>query len=163
MRRSDRISRLTTTLAMLLSLAITVVVPAGYFAVSYHYMQGTLDAEAATGAAAVSALVNSNPSMWQFEQIRLSELLDRRLTTVRLNRGGSLMSQTTPWPRVPTSCRSRFSPGPMKSTMQGQVSERSWFPVPWRLFFGRLPLLQSLHWRQVCSSTRSCAFCRCGQ
>ncbi|GAB7028224.1 putative bifunctional diguanylate cyclase/phosphodiesterase [Geotalea toluenoxydans] len=78
MRRSDRISRLTTTLAMLLSLAITVVVPAGYFAVSYHYMQGTLDAEAATGAAAVSALVNSNPSMWQFEQIRLSELLDRR-------------------------------------------------------------------------------------
>lgn len=76
--RSDRISRMTTIFAGILALAVTVIVPAGYYTVSYHYIRGSLDAEAETASVLVTGLVMANPTMWQYEHIRLSELLDRR-------------------------------------------------------------------------------------
>lgn len=77
MERYAHISRMTTMLAGLMAIAITITVPAGYFAVSYQYVLGSLDAQAGTSAESISRLVMSNPTMWIYEKERLSELLDR--------------------------------------------------------------------------------------
>jgi len=64
-------------MALGISLLITVVVPVGYLLISYQYLRGVLDAQSMLSAEAVSGIVNSNPVMWRFEEVRLSELLER--------------------------------------------------------------------------------------
>ena len=65
-------------IAGIIAVLLSVLAPAGYFIVSYQYMLGTLDAQAELNANIVTSLVMANPTMWQFEQIRLAELLERR-------------------------------------------------------------------------------------
>lgn len=72
------VHRVTTVIAGLIAVLLTVTAPAGYFVVSYQYMLGSLDAQAELNARSVTALVMANPTMWQFEQVRLAELLERR-------------------------------------------------------------------------------------
>ena len=74
---SRSIERLTLRVALIVAFLISVLVPAGYLLVSYQYLRGVLDAQSMLSAESVSGLVNSNPSMWRFEEVRLSELLDR--------------------------------------------------------------------------------------
>lgn len=71
------IERFTLRVALGISLLITVVVPVGYLLISYQYLRGVLDAQSMLSAEAVSGLVNSNPVMWRFEEVRLTELLER--------------------------------------------------------------------------------------
>lgn len=73
-----RISRITTRIALALSLVLALVFPIGYFAVSYQFMAGSLDAEAEVNAHLVSGVISANPLLWRFEQVRLEELLARR-------------------------------------------------------------------------------------
>jgi diguanylate cyclase (GGDEF)-like protein len=61
-----------------IAVLLSVLAPAGYFFISYQYMLGTLDTQAELNANVVTSLVMANPTMWQFEQIRLAELLERR-------------------------------------------------------------------------------------
>lgn len=77
-RPAQSITRITTLIAGMLALALTVLAPAAYFAVSYQYLVGTLDAQAEISARNVSGLVIANPEMWRFEEVRLMELLERR-------------------------------------------------------------------------------------
>ena len=72
------IVRVTTIIAGTITVAVSVLVPAGYFLVSYQYMMGSLDTQAEISARTVTSLVTANPDMWRYEEIRLMELLERR-------------------------------------------------------------------------------------
>lgn len=76
--RKNSIVRLTTMLAGSIAIAVSVMVPAGYFLVSYQYILGTLDSQAEINARTVTHLVMANPEMWRYEEVRLMELLERR-------------------------------------------------------------------------------------
>ncbi len=54
---------------------IALAPPALYFTIDYRYQLATMRAEAVINARVVSDLVNRNPDLWQFEQLRLEELL----------------------------------------------------------------------------------------
>jgi PAS domain-containing protein len=73
------ITRTLSLLAVTISLVVTVSVPIGYFIIIYQYGSGGLNAETALSARSIEKLVNSNPSTWRYEEIRLQELLQQRL------------------------------------------------------------------------------------
>ncbi|MBT1075083.1 putative bifunctional diguanylate cyclase/phosphodiesterase [Geobacter grbiciae] len=72
------IARLTTLFAGAITIAVAVLVPAGYFLISYQYMLGSLDTQAELNSRVVTHLVMANPVMWRYEEVRLMELLERR-------------------------------------------------------------------------------------
>jgi two-component system, sensor histidine kinase and response regulator len=74
---SQSIERFTLKVALVVAFLITVLVPAGYLLISYQYLRGVLDAQSQLSAESVSGIVNSNPVMWRFEELRITELLDR--------------------------------------------------------------------------------------
>ncbi|MRR37791.1 diguanylate cyclase, partial [bacterium] len=76
--RNRSIVRITTMLAGAITIAVSVLVPAGFFLVSYQYMLGSLDSQAEINARTVTQLVMANPGMWRYEEVRLMELLERR-------------------------------------------------------------------------------------
>jgi diguanylate cyclase (GGDEF)-like protein/PAS domain S-box-containing protein len=65
-------------LTALVSLLVAAVPPLSYFAFEYRFEQATVLSEAEINARLLSDLVNRNPEMWQFEQLRLVELLEKR-------------------------------------------------------------------------------------
>jgi len=60
-----------------ISLLIAFVPPVTYYLVSYEYLRGVLDVQSELNAYAVTGIVRSNPYMWRYESLRLSELLGR--------------------------------------------------------------------------------------
>lgn len=72
------IHRFTLVFAWGFAVLITVLSPTVYYLASLQYLRGLVDAQAELSAREVSGLVISNPTMWQFEQVRLSELLERK-------------------------------------------------------------------------------------
>lgn len=79
MEGRKRIVRITTWIAGMAALAVTLVLPIGYFAISHQYLAGSLDAEAEMTSHLITELINANPELWRYEQIRLEELLARRV------------------------------------------------------------------------------------
>ncbi|MCK9195848.1 MAG: PAS domain S-box protein [Syntrophales bacterium] len=77
--RSDSITRTSSVLTAIISLVIAISIPAGYFMITYQYMGGSANAEIAFSAKAIESLVSNNPNSWQFEEIRLQEILERRI------------------------------------------------------------------------------------
>ncbi len=71
------IERFTLRVALGISILIAVLAPAGYFLISYQYLRGVLDVQSELSADAVSTLIKSNPALWQFEELRLAEILER--------------------------------------------------------------------------------------
>lgn len=78
-----KITSITTWIAGAIAIAMTILLPLGYFSISYQYLSGSLEAEAEIVSNIVAELINSNPDLWQFEKMRLEELLARRM---RFNR-----------------------------------------------------------------------------
>jgi PAS domain S-box-containing protein len=72
------ISRITTRVAAVLSVALALSFPACYFMVSYQFNSVSLAAEAESCARQVSGIISANPYLWRFEQVRLEEILVRR-------------------------------------------------------------------------------------
>jgi diguanylate cyclase (GGDEF)-like protein/PAS domain S-box-containing protein len=72
------VERMTLIFALVLASIILIIAPAGVFFISYQYTSGVLDARAELTAREVTDLVVSNPSMWRFEEVRLSEILERK-------------------------------------------------------------------------------------
>lgn len=72
------IARITTLLAGGITVAISVLIPVGYFLVSCQYMLGSLDTQAEINAQSFTNLVMANPGMWRYEEVRLMEILERR-------------------------------------------------------------------------------------
>jgi two-component system, cell cycle sensor histidine kinase and response regulator CckA len=77
--RADFVTLISSVLMAIISLFIAISIPAVYFIVSYRYMGGSVNAEIAFSGQAVEALVANNPNSWRFEEIRLQEILERRL------------------------------------------------------------------------------------
>lgn len=51
------------------------LLPGGYFVTGYRYSLGRVDAQAHLIAQTISNLINSNPTMWRFETLRIEALL----------------------------------------------------------------------------------------
>ena len=79
MNDRQRITAITTWIAGLAAVAVTLLLPIGYFAVSYRYLVGSLEAEAEMTGLIITDLINANPDFWQYEQVRFEELLARRM------------------------------------------------------------------------------------
>ena len=75
----QRITRITTWIAGIAAVAVTLLLPLGYFAVSYQHLAGNLEAGAEMTSHAVTDVINANPELWQYEQIRLEETLAQRM------------------------------------------------------------------------------------
>lgn len=75
----QRITRITTWIASLVAVSVTLLLPLSYFTDSYQYLSGSLEAEAEMTSHSINALINSNPELWQYEQLRLEELLAQRM------------------------------------------------------------------------------------
>jgi len=78
--RSESVIYITSAIAIIIAIIVTIAVPAAYFAISYQYKEGSMDAQAEITAKTVEGLVMANPKMWRFEEIRLQEFLQRRHT-----------------------------------------------------------------------------------
>lgn len=74
-----RITSIVTWIAGLVAIAVTILLPLGYFTVSYQHITGSLETEAEMTSHIVTELINSNPDLWQFEQLRLEEVLAQRV------------------------------------------------------------------------------------
>ena len=73
-----KITSTTTWIAGIVALIVAIVLPLGYYIISYQYLVGSLDTEAEMSATVITRLINANPEMWHFEQLRLEELLNQR-------------------------------------------------------------------------------------
>ena len=76
--REQSITNISSFLTIIISFIIAVSIPVTYFIVVYQYMDGTINAEIAFSARAVEEIVTKNPKSWQFEKIRLQQILGRR-------------------------------------------------------------------------------------
>jgi two-component system, cell cycle sensor histidine kinase and response regulator CckA len=71
-------SRAIAYLSVSLAFLVALLFPVGYYAISHHHAMGSLEAEAEINASVVTGVINANPDLWQFEHLRLEELLSRR-------------------------------------------------------------------------------------
>ena len=69
-----RLYAMTTVVALL----IAALPPLVFFSLEYRYHDGEITSEAQINARLVSELINKNPDLWRFEQLRLEELLGYR-------------------------------------------------------------------------------------
>lgn len=67
-------------LASLIALLAILLPPVCFFLVEFHHAAGMVEAEAHIGASLVTRLIGQNPDYWQYEQIRLHELIARQIS-----------------------------------------------------------------------------------
>ena len=72
------LQRLTLVIGWGISSLIAVLAPAAFYWVSYQSLQSVLASQTELTAGSVNGIILSNPKMWRFEEIRLSELLERQ-------------------------------------------------------------------------------------
>lgn len=78
MKEKSHTELVLTWIAASVAVIVTLVPPLWYFAVSYQHTTGSLETEAEINSRIVSGLINANPKMWIYEDVRLEELLRRR-------------------------------------------------------------------------------------
>ncbi|NTV49066.1 MAG: diguanylate cyclase [Geobacteraceae bacterium] len=72
------LQRFTLTVAWGISLLITILIPATYFFISYQHLRSELVVQSVLSANDVTDLIKSNPALWRYEELRLSEMLEQR-------------------------------------------------------------------------------------
>ena len=72
------IIRVSTWLAVIGALVVMGILPLSYGIFSYQYIKGGLASEVEINSRLISNLINANPALWRFEQMRLEELLAKR-------------------------------------------------------------------------------------
>ena len=77
MQDRQSVNRITTVIAAVVAVVVVIILPLGYFVVSYEYQIGSLEAEGEMSGHVINNLINANPDLWQYEQVRLEELLRR--------------------------------------------------------------------------------------
>jgi signal transduction histidine kinase len=75
--RLASVAWVTTVIAAGIAIVITIGIPTGYGLLAWQYTAGSLQTQAEVAARSVEAMVMANPDTWQFEEIRLLELLQR--------------------------------------------------------------------------------------
>jgi two-component system, cell cycle sensor histidine kinase and response regulator CckA len=78
MNADARVGRQLSIAGGILTALAVLLPPAIYFGLSYQYAAGSLEAEAEINSIAVTRIISTNPDLWPYEQVRLSELLGRR-------------------------------------------------------------------------------------
>ena len=78
MRNSRTITRISTWLAGLVALLVMCLPPLSYGIFSYQYLQGSVTSEVEINSRIISNLINTNPLLWNHEELRLEEILARR-------------------------------------------------------------------------------------
>ena len=71
-------NRYLTVVVALMACCVAVLLPGVTGYIGYESQRAILHTEAEINARVVSALINDNPELWQFETVRLEELLRRR-------------------------------------------------------------------------------------
>lgn len=79
MKFSGSVERLAGVVAWGISYSIAVLVPMIFFLGSYQYLRGVMEARTELRSHEISRIIQDNPLMWRFEEIRLAELLGRGL------------------------------------------------------------------------------------
>lgn len=69
--------RIVTILAIVVSSAIAIVMPVGYFAIAYSSVDAAIRTKAEVKAASISRLIVTTPRLWQFQEHRLEGILAR--------------------------------------------------------------------------------------
>ena len=73
------ISRKIIVIAGVLVSFVTIIVPVGYFVISYHHISQTIETEVQLNAQELSRVISTNPELWMYESARLQDLLSWRL------------------------------------------------------------------------------------
>ena len=71
-----RVLQVTTVTALIAAVAVAVIVPVVYFYFGYQFIKGGSIAEVEINARAVTQIVGRNPTMWQFETLRIDDILN---------------------------------------------------------------------------------------
>jgi diguanylate cyclase (GGDEF)-like protein len=91
------VRRLLSAIGIALAVIATVATPLGYLVVGYSYLVGNLQLRADINAAAAARYIQAHERMWQFQFVRLAELIDLNRTSgahVRMrvvDQGGNLL------------------------------------------------------------------------
>jgi two-component system, cell cycle sensor histidine kinase and response regulator CckA len=75
---SGKTFSIATRFTVIFSVVVALILPFGYFIVSYQYLMGIIKTEAEINSEFVSRLISANPELWRYETIRVEELLGRR-------------------------------------------------------------------------------------
>lgn len=75
--RNSPIIRITSALALVLSLAVIVSLPLVNWFLGRHYLITSLQSEAVFYSSFASNLISANPDYWRYEKLRLEEFLAR--------------------------------------------------------------------------------------
>lgn len=124
--RSSTLVNYVQILTTILSIIIAIVIPYGYFALSYNYLAGHLSAESELAAINIEALIADNPDSWIYEEIRMQEILERELnhespeskTVTDLH--GKILARVVhpqPWPII-TKSQALFDSGRHVGTIE---------------------------------------------
>jgi len=70
--------RIFNWLAGTIALFVAILFPLDYYLDIRQFTIGNIEVEAEINSRIISGLINANPKMWQYEQMRLEELLGRR-------------------------------------------------------------------------------------
>src|SRR5512140_2938471 len=73
-----RLIRIVNWMAGIAAVVIALGMPIVYFGLSYQHDMASLETEAEINARIVTQLINQNPDMWRFEELRLAELMSKR-------------------------------------------------------------------------------------
>ncbi|MFA7242851.1 MAG: ATP-binding protein [Sulfuricellaceae bacterium] len=71
----ESIFRFIDWVATSFALALILLLPAGYYALSYQHLEGRLNLELHVKAQRVGLHINTQPELWRFEELRLISLL----------------------------------------------------------------------------------------
>jgi len=77
-RLGNTTEHFTLGVAWFLSALITFLAPVTFFQVSYQHLRTELVVQTELSANDISELIGSNPILWRYEELRLTELLKRR-------------------------------------------------------------------------------------
>jgi signal transduction histidine kinase len=75
MHGKESIFRFIDWVATSFALALILLLPAGYYALSYPHLEGRLNLELHVKAQRVGLHINTQPELWRFEELRLISLL----------------------------------------------------------------------------------------
>ena len=72
------LDRFTLATAWFLSLIIAVLAPLIFFITSYQNLLNILESRAQLAANSINSIISSSPKLWQYEELRLSEVLNQQ-------------------------------------------------------------------------------------
>ncbi len=73
-----RTKQIANWFAGAIAIVIIILIPLFFVALEIKYIKGNLESEAVINSRIISRLINANPEMWRYEQLRFEEMLSHR-------------------------------------------------------------------------------------